>query len=69
MLLKNYKQLQTIKNNLILVEDIIPPPPIVNYKMTRSIMIKDERNNKCTHPVIHIERKMAPLIMTLQFDL
>ena len=26
MLLKNYKQLQTIKNNLILVEDIIPPP-------------------------------------------
>ena len=41
MLLKNYKQLQTIKNNLILVEDIIPPPPIVNYKMTRSIMIKD----------------------------
>ena len=40
MLLKNYKQLQTIKNNLILVEDIIPPP-IVNYKMTRSIMIKD----------------------------
>ena len=29
MLLKNYKQLQTIKNNLILVEDIIPPPPLL----------------------------------------
>ena len=41
MLLKNYKQLQTIKNNLILVEDIIPPPP--HSKLQNDPVNNDQR--------------------------